>query len=406
MRLVQLTAVALPLVEGRSFAHVVNLLPREDVGQRVAMASWVHAQQLAQAEGFEVSLHTVEIATEPKVWRHPAFAALPDVERTSRSMLGVRLPESPNLPLLRDVLEKAAALEAEYTVFTLADIAFMPDFYRQVDVLLRSSAALSIHRVGVQNWEPLVEAEAVPLDRLFNLTRRHPQLHPGSDCFVFETKRIPAMLPALGYVFIGSPPFGQLLLEAMKTTSRSEPQIVWNRHLTFHLDLQRRKFDWKDNSHESQEFVLYNNIAGFGLSENGIVFSTRKATRELMEEVATSFTYPSSVLLDKLGHFVDLEQCFQESGTIVAVVMVLLGTRSGGESSTVMGFDLWRPDSDAPTEFGSTTGRGFCWARQLQAAGCGTTPRSEALNPRAHKPSPQPSTSASPSARLWSTIPC
>ena len=66
MRLVQLTAVALPLVEGRSFAHVVNLLPREDVGQRVAMASWVHAQQLAQAEGFEVSLHTVEIATEPK----------------------------------------------------------------------------------------------------------------------------------------------------------------------------------------------------------------------------------------------------------------------------------------------------------------------------------------------------
>lgn len=103
--------------------------------------------------------------------------------------------------------------------------------------------------------------------------------------------------------------------------------------------------------------MLYNNIAGFGLSENGIVFSTRKATRELMEEVgfrylqkwvvscwlpivepkegqpqkgpqvATSFTYPSSVLLDKLGHFVDLEQCFQESGTIVAVVMVLLGTR-------------------------------------------------------------------------------
>ena len=46
-------------------------------------------------------------------------------------MLGVRLPESPNLPLLRDVLEKAATLEAEYTVFTLADIAFMPDFYRQ-----------------------------------------------------------------------------------------------------------------------------------------------------------------------------------------------------------------------------------------------------------------------------------
>ena len=34
--------------------------------------------------------------------------------------------------------------------------------------------------------------------------------------------------------------------------------------------------------------MLYNNIAGFGLSENGIVFSTRKATRELMEEVGLS----------------------------------------------------------------------------------------------------------------------
>ena len=31
--------------------------------------------------------------------------------------------------------------------------------------------------------------------------------------------------------------------------------------------------------------------------------------------------------------------------------------RSGGESSTVMGFDLWRPDSDAPTELWANRGR-------------------------------------------------
>ena len=52
----------------------------------------------------------------------------------------------------------------------------------EVDVLLRSSAALSIHRVGVQNWEPLVEAEAVPLDRLFNLTRRPTRIPPCGEC--------------------------------------------------------------------------------------------------------------------------------------------------------------------------------------------------------------------------------
>ena len=46
------------------FAHLVNLLPFEDPGQRVAISSWLNAKDAAAAQGISVSLHTVEIAGE------------------------------------------------------------------------------------------------------------------------------------------------------------------------------------------------------------------------------------------------------------------------------------------------------------------------------------------------------
>ena len=49
------------------FAHLVNLLPFEDPGQRVAISSWLNAKDAATAQGIDVSLHTVEIAGETGV---------------------------------------------------------------------------------------------------------------------------------------------------------------------------------------------------------------------------------------------------------------------------------------------------------------------------------------------------
>ncbi|CAE7364519.1 kidins220 [Symbiodinium necroappetens] len=339
------------------FAHLVNLLPFEDPGQRVAISSWLNAKDAATAQGIDVSLHTVEIAGETGVWRPPSFRRLPDLTRTTRQVMATVFDDAPNLPLLRDVLERALLLPAEFVVLTTADIGLVPNFYSEVLEILRQAPvkALSINRVGIGNWSsfvPKATAEAVELGPILELSRHFSQLHPGSDCFVFERATVERMIPAVGYVFFGQAPFGQLMLEAMRHVTGREPVVIARRRLTFHLDPLEvnRNFDWKDRSHKSTELLALNNMAGFGLSPGKLMFQSLPDSSAILERVHRHFVVPGEVDLNKTGYFVDLGQCFSKNGTISGVALVAMCT-SPKETTTVLGIDRFHMVNSTTARF-------------------------------------------------------
>ncbi|CAE6939235.1 kidins220 [Symbiodinium natans] len=339
-----------------TFSHLASLLPFEDPGQTVALASWLHARDVAKAQRIDVSLHTVEVAGEPSVWRDAAFERLPDLMRTTRQVLSTVFNDAPNLPLLRDVLERALLLPGEFIVLTNADIGLVPNFYSEVLAILQRVAvkALSINRVGVGNWTGFVPekaGEAVDLGPVLQLSRHFPQAHPGSDCFVFQRHTVERMISAVGYVFYGQAPFGQLMLEAMRSATGLEPIEIARRRLTFHLDPieTNRKFEWADKSDKSLELLAFNNLAGFGLAPGKLVFQSLgspPATSDLMERVSHNFVVPREVAMDKTGYFVDPGQCFSENGTISGVALVAMCTSpTPQEPALVLGIDRIRMEN-------------------------------------------------------------
>ena len=327
-------------------------MPKEDIGQRVAMASWLHARKVAAAAGIDVSLYTVEIGGEAKVRRSREFHELLDLNRTSRSILASRFWDPPSLPLARDILERALDVEADYIVLTLADVSLMPNFYEDVLGLLQSSGAspaLSIHRVDVYGWEGLLpqgivdDESLIKLTPFFDLTLKHPQLHPGSDCFVFERKALPLMIDAVGYVFLGGAPYGQMLLSAMDYAA--DLHIIEGKKWAFHLSLTRgfrEGFDWKSGAPEPKEFLAYNNLAGFGLSSVPVPgYRAFPNTLAILDRAVSKFYVSTEVAMDKVGFFMDPNMCFAENGTIAGVALVLAGAPHD-LTGPVMGFGVWR----------------------------------------------------------------
>ncbi|CAE7595164.1 kidins220 [Symbiodinium sp. CCMP2592] len=324
----------LPGAISASFAHVANLLPFEDVGQRIALASWVHARNVARTQGLHVSLYTVEVANEPRVRRDAAFTPLPDLTRTARHVMAVGHTQIPSLPLLRDILERAMDLTEDFILLTIADLGLMADFYVQVQALLDEVApaqSLSILRVGIGNWSRHVHQRhwnkggRVYLKPFFDLVRQFPQIHPGSDCFVFPRAALPRMLPMVGYVFYGVPPFGKCMLMAMGAATGGAVMEVAKQQLTFHLNAAERDrkpngqlhFHWQEQTSMKKELHSFNKYVGFAMA------SRVWDQGELVHRLWKHFQVPSGFKLEGGGHFVDLEQCFREVGIITGLVLVI-----------------------------------------------------------------------------------
>lgn len=145
------------------------------------------------------------------------------------------------LPLLKDVLWGAfRSSEAEYLVYTNADIGLMPHFYAFVAEQLREGVdALVVNRrtvprahLSTRNLNSVYSAIGVP--------------HPGFDCFVFRRDRLRDFV--LGDVCIGVHLVGRVLLWNLLATAQN-PRIFESSHVTFHLG--------DDNAGKQVEYLDY-----------------------------------------------------------------------------------------------------------------------------------------------------
>lgn len=160
-------------------------------------------------------------------------------------------------PLLRDILDRGSErCEADYLIYTNADIALMPHFYVAVCQIINAGHdSFSITRRTIAD-RPFTSPSQLPA--MYSAVGRK---HPGLDCFVFARDKYAQFI--LGDLCLGIPGVGkalQLNLIAFgDSLAGGENGVIRDGHLTFHLgdsQVYRNPVLRDYHRHNARELIL------------------------------------------------------------------------------------------------------------------------------------------------------
>lgn len=226
------------------FVHVINpakVPPSSSLylAQPITFESIRRAKEFADAHGVDVDLVATNFPEDDEI--------VPDFfthrKHLTRSVLDCGTFKIPRkLPLIADILEAARSTsDAEFMIYTNADIAVVPHFYVALDALLKSGFdGLMVTR------RTLLKDYKSPAD-LWRMYSDLGEPHPGDDCFVF--RRETSAQYELGDACIGIKFVARLLgFNLMLHAERFEK--FTDLHLTFHIGDDRIWDDakWEDYS--------------------------------------------------------------------------------------------------------------------------------------------------------------
>jgi len=200
---------------------------------------------------------------EDRDWVPDDFERTPDLENS------IQFVPSRKLPLIRDILGRLdRASDADYFIYTNADIALVPEFYCEVVNLIRSGYdAFVINRRTIPDtFDGVRDIPKMLLEK--------GEPHPGYDCFVFSSKHYRHY--RLGEACVGTKWIGRLLvLNLMIHAERFE--IFREAHLTFHLGDRK---EWKNPEYapyrrhnENEMFKVLSSYEADGYLEKSRVLS-------------------------------------------------------------------------------------------------------------------------------------
>lgn len=212
-------------------AHIINPFfakPGSElhIAQPLVFKSMLMAQQQAE------SVATVELLTTQYLEDHAVipegFRILPDLERSVLDMQ--QFTQQKKLPLLADIMQTAYNnSDAEYLVFTNADIILMPQFYAAITELIQQGHdALIINRRRIERKYDKVEQ--LPL-----IFSEIGMSHPGYDCFVMHRSLVPKLI--LEGICIGVPFIGVSLAHNLFAFA-SRLKVIDDMHLTVHQGME------------------------------------------------------------------------------------------------------------------------------------------------------------------------
>ena len=258
--------------QSKSFriAHIVNLLPRGmgHSDQDVIVQSMINAKAFTEKQAAAgekvpvVELFSVEYAddTETRVRRDTSLIKeAPNLIRHVYDLYNLRRFDQikfQKLPLISDILQSVIdATDAPYITYSNADIGLQPEFYVEAAKYLADGHnALAINRVEIPtNTLHNAKLGAKDMDEIYALGRKHEQSHQGYDCFIFHRNIVPFLQLYLRSAFIGYPPIGGKMNEALQCMA--DYRVVRGKHLTFHLGIKNG--GWGEDS----EFEFYNRKA-------------------------------------------------------------------------------------------------------------------------------------------------
>ena len=227
------------------FAHIINYVSREENAalhdvQKLTLASLKNAKKYAESRtSVELLLCTHKNFT---IGPHADFRSLPAIER---SILDFgKFSERRSLPLLKDVLESAYRnSDADFIIYSNADIGVMPQFYSAVEEYTLLYDALVINRRRIKST----------LNNMEDLEKIYSEVglpHIGYDMFIFRRDLFNKFIlhdTCLGIPFVGNDLFYNLFCFA------GNPRLMTDKHLTFHIGLELKK-DWGSSELEKHNY--------------------------------------------------------------------------------------------------------------------------------------------------------
>lgn len=223
------------------FAHIINVFEIHEshtknhlhIAQSVTIQSMINARVNSNNPS-NVGLYAVKNINDI-VDMPDEFTMTEDLQRCCYDVIDT-LPKTKSFPLIGDILERLyQTSNAEYFIYTNADIGLFPNFYDFVEEKINEGYdALCINRRDMPKEIDGNVIDKNNFQKIFDLSGKY---HPGKDCFVFKRGLVSRM--TLGNVFIGAPPVGNFLLSNIKRLATNYTLInAGNRYqelLTFHL---------------------------------------------------------------------------------------------------------------------------------------------------------------------------
>ncbi|MCD8528786.1 MAG: hypothetical protein LRY27_02145 [Chitinophagales bacterium] len=228
-------------------AHIINPVKVKEssdlfYAQPITFASMLKAKNEAE-NVVNIDLYTTQYE-EDKSIIPSGFIILSNLER---SVLDVNENlQSRKLPLIKDILKKLKEnSQVDYFIYTNADIALMPYFYKYVtEKINEGHDALVINRRRLLSHYK--NAEELPL-----MYADLGASHPGFDCFVFKRELLDKFV--LADICVGISFIGVALAHNIFTWAKN-PLFVADKHLTFHIGtdvlVPRNNIFYKHNRQE------------------------------------------------------------------------------------------------------------------------------------------------------------
>ena len=298
--------------------HIINPYRSAQVAdtQKVTMASIEIARKATEStlNSIDVDVAVAFILTEAD--RISQSVYVPDAFYVSP----VHLNESDvvdsagkKLPILRRLLEISYSIADEFNfthvVFTNRDILVMPSFYFDVAFILNGEKeTFFINRVEIpeakvasnmlKSFFSMTNSSLLyerPLQS-FDLTNMHipfeyaisfGQHHPGFDCVVIKKSTLKRVFPLIGDVFVGYPPAGSILNQAIASIARREAVTMTHMHSTFHIGSRNSKWGHSKTKHATHLPELNQALASRSevMKKNGNSRMPSSSRRNLLRQV-------------------------------------------------------------------------------------------------------------------------
>jgi hypothetical protein len=213
----------------RTIAHIVNPVmvgPESDlsVAQPLVFESMRVAKEYAKGR-VEISLYSAQYPEDYSMV--PSyFTKTPDLQRSVLDVCSFQIPRK--LPLLQDIIDRLyKASDAQYFIYTNADIILLPQFYVVVDALLNKKYdAMSI----LKRIIPSTYTDVADLSLIYAYAGAP---HIGHDCIMFPRSIVPDLY--VGDACIGAPLVGAALIVPI-IASVPQFRVFRDLHITCHIE--------------------------------------------------------------------------------------------------------------------------------------------------------------------------
>ena len=212
-------------------AHIINPV-KAPKGSELAIVQPITFETIRVAHSFAGSAVDVELFSVSYEEDH---AVIPDFFRKAKDLdRSVQdfgsFASGKKLPLIKDILQRLAdTTDAQWLIYTNADICLMPQFY------------IAVHRMISEGHDAiLITRRRIPgqydsIDQLPLMYSEIGEYHPGYDCFVFHRSLLDRFL--LDGICIGVP-FIEVALLHNFIAFASDLRHADDMHLTFHIGME------------------------------------------------------------------------------------------------------------------------------------------------------------------------